>query len=285
MPGGAGIARMVPLEKFVRRVRDAPFRGAIFRGAVARRMAGAMTNVEKPRPASFGAIVLLLAVAALWGIGERGLALAGLACGAIIALKRQSRRRRARNAGRADAMIAATRAVLAKIESDRRLPSLTPPNLVLRENEFALLREARSRGFGLRLPRAAPPSMPYLRFAGFSIYDDFGRRVRGCNSAVGELYLTNRRLVFISPRANLEIVLQDILTVDPALDSFGVATAGAETSRRFTAENPLLWGLMINWMSAGPRVSPELPIGSALRLDADGNGTLRNVKVSLTIPE
>jgi hypothetical protein len=260
----------------------------IFSRRARRENSRAMKNAESPRPVYFGAIALFLAVAVLWGIGERGLAFAVLAFGAMIALKRWARLRRVRDAARADAMIAATRAALAEIESGRRLPSLTAANLVLREHEFVLLKEARSRAFGLRVPAAAPPSMPYLRFAGFSIYDDLGKRAghaRGRDSAVGELYLTNRRLVFISPRANLEVVLENALTIEPALDSFRVVTAGAENPCRFTAENPLLWGLMMKWMSANPPASPDLPDGTVVRLAADSGGTLRNVAISLTIPE
>lgn len=247
-----------------------------------------MKPAENPRPAAFGAIIFFLAVAVLWGIGERGLAFAILAIGAIVALKRRVRWRRVHNAARADAMIAVTREVLAKIESDRRLPSLLSANLVLREHEFVLLKEARSRAFGLRLDAAPPPSMPYMRFAGFSIYDDLGRRAGragGRNSAVGELYLTNRRLVFIGPRANLEIALENTLTIDPVLDSFRVVVTGAENPYHFTAENPLLWGLMMKWMSAKPSASPDLPNGTTIRLSGDGSGTLRNLTISLTIPE
>ncbi len=237
---------------------------------------------------AFGAIVFLFIVAALWGVGEPALALALFALGAIVFLQRQARLRRARDAGRADAMIAAARAFVAKIDADRCLPSLPPLNLNLGADEFVVMREARCRVFGLREPCGAPPDSPYLRFAGFSIYDDLRRSSRGVPrhvSAAGSLCLTNRRLVFVGERANLEIALAEMLAIEPALDSFRVAVAGADNSRRFTAENPLLWGLMIRWLSATPVAEPGLPAGAALRLVADAAGIRRNVAISLTLPE
>ena len=77
----------------------------------------------------------------------------------------------------------------------------------------------------------------------------------------GDLYLSNKRIVFLSPKRSVSIALKDVIGLDGALDSITVHSGKRDKPVSFMVRNPALWSLLAKLGAAGKLASPNLPDG------------------------
>ena len=63
----------------------------------------------------------------------------------------------------------------------------------------------------------------------------------------GDIYFTNKRIVFMGRNAIKEYPLKKIISIDTSWDGFSIANEGVQKRQFFkTTKNPLLWTVLLN---------------------------------------
>lgn len=92
----------------------------------------------------------------------------------------------------------------------------------------------------------------------------FHRVIR--ETAVGELAVTPRSLVFSCPDKSVDFPLSKVIGVDIALDSFSVAVRGRQAPYLFAVSNGLLWGVLVKNLTQIGVSGRALPAGAKLTI-------------------
>jgi hypothetical protein len=167
-----------------------------------------------------------------------------------------------------------------RIEQDGALPSLETLNVHLQAGEFAVLHEpcVVLRGFNTQYVAVRRPR---TRTVGLGQYPaEWESRPADQMSplATGDLYLTNKRVLFLGGVRTMSLPWTELLSIKPtleaatpSLDSITIATNLSQQPFAFAVKNPPLWAVMIGWMSAGQPARPELEKGTRIVLKVEQN--------------
>jgi len=208
---------------------------------------------------------------------------------ALALLNRASKRRQQKNAARdrkarAQTLFDQTRAFFSQIETAGGFHSLETPSLHLQDGEFAILYEA---GATLHAFKSHQVSVGNggRGVAGISLYPaawEWGTDDEMSPIAKGDLYLTNKRLLFVSDHRNRSIPWENLLSIHARLIGFRIHTNDSESAVGFATENGLLWTMLIRWMSSTEVKMPKLASGTKITLTSEGIDELEQ-KVELTV--
>ena len=172
-----------------------------------------------------------------------------------------------------------------EINRSRSFPLVPTANLKVVDGEFSLLFEhctqyevVNSRVARLRARRAAgqrgSARVPIRVKAGDGS-SEVARPVGG-----GELFLTNQRLVFMSPARSTNIRLGDVIGIRGSSDTLSIHMARRRRPYHFNVDNPVLWALLAKMMSSHAPATPMLPDG--MRLHAAPTGVPGEVHLEAT---
>ncbi|HJW23920.1 MAG TPA: hypothetical protein VJ576_03400 [Rhodocyclaceae bacterium] len=182
--------------------------------------------------------------------------------------------------GRAGRQVAEACAYIANLNRDRVFVPVWMPDVSLKDGEFGCLQEP-STLHELRTRRISMGAGTRVRIGKVPIYLGGGESIPVEDIrpvADGNLHLTNRRLVFLSPRRSAAVALKDVIGIDASLDAITVHTSKNEKPKSFTVGNPAKWSLLIKLMAGEELHSPALPEG--LALTAEPTATPGEVKFS-----
>jgi hypothetical protein len=222
--------------------------------------------------AEVGQLSVLLIVAG-------SMATAALVVFGPVALRASTNRRPA--AEKLDQLIASTRAYIETLERSRAFVAVEVPGLHLEQREFTV-RHDPAKLAEFRSARVGGGVGTRVRVGGFPIY------LGGWKSApmnelrevgVGDLVLTNRRLLFLGVRHTLTIPFDHLLTCeqkDPA--GLVVSKSRSKTPHVFFVENEGLWCFLVNWLADNRFEDPKLPDG--IHLSVTGEAPKLRVEVN-----
>jgi hypothetical protein len=88
--------------------------------------------------------------------------------------------------------------------------------------------------------------------------------------AVGQLCLTNRRLLFLSDRRSATVALQDLVAVDAGLETLTVHSGQKQRPLVLAVGNPQKWAVLLRLFSSQPVESPRLADGVMLHPEPPG---------------
>lgn len=187
---------------------------------------------------------------------------------------------------RAFAQTTAACSYIHEINRSRSFPLVPTANLKVVDGEFSLLFEhctqyevmntrlarlrARRSAVGRRVPTRSP-----IRVKSGDGSSDLAHPVGG-----GELFLTNRRLVFMSPSRSTNIQLGDVIGIRGNADTLSIHMARRRRPYHFSVDNPVLWALLAKMMSSHTPATPMLPDG--MRLHAAPTGVPGEVQLEAT---
>jgi hypothetical protein len=181
----------------------------------------------------------------------------------------------------ADELSERTREFLATVDQTGRLPELDVTNLHLEPREFAVLHNPASAMYEVRAHRQGGWAGTRISVGRVPLY------VGGFQSApvdaldlvaTGDLYLTNQRLVFASATRTVVVPWKALVSVSGDLAVLRVASTRMRTPVAWTTPNPMLWAMLVQWLSVLRPETPRLPAGTQLavnvRDEPDGRRTL-----------
>jgi hypothetical protein len=155
---------------------------------------------------------------------------------------------------------------IADVNRTRSYPTVLMQSVSVQKGEFGLLSETSSLieiktkrynlGAGTRLKLGKLPI--YLGGSKQYSYED---RVPAGD---GDLHLTNKRIIFMSPNRSAAIAFKDIVGFDASLDSITIHNGKRQKPISFTVRNPALWSLLAKIASAGNLNTPGLADGVTL---------------------
>ncbi|CAM2142249.1 conserved protein of unknown function [Pararobbsia alpina] len=187
---------------------------------------------------------------------------------------------------RAFAQTSAACSYIQEINRSRSFPLVPTANLKVVDGEFSLLFEhcTQYEVVNARLAR----QRARRRAAGQSVRARMPIRVNSGDGSSelahpvggGELFLTNQRLVFMSPARSTNIQLGDVIGIRGSADTLSIHMARRRRPYHFSVENPVLWALLAKMMSSHTPASPVLPDG--MRLHAAPTGVPGEVHLEAT---
>ena len=199
--------------------------------------------------------------------------------------RRESLKTDQRRRARAFAQTSAACNYIQEINRSRSFPLVPTSNLKVVDGEFSLLFEhctqyevmnariarMRARKNALRRRAGAAPIRVNAGDGSFELAHPVGG---------GELFLTNQRLVFMSPARSTNIRLGDVIGIRGSANTLSIHMARRRRPYHFCVENPVLWALLAKMMSSHMPVSPMLPDG--MRLHAAPTGVPGEVQLDAT---
>lgn len=107
--------------------------------------------------------------------------------------------------------------------------------------------------------------------------------------ADGDLYLSNRRIIFLSSKRSTTIILKDILGIDADTGSITIHSSKRQKPLTFTVSNPAIWSLLIKVVSGEELDTPNLPDGMILHAEptetpGEVNFSARRARIDITMP-
>lgn len=150
---------------------------------------------------------------------------------------------------------------LRQIDETHRIPQITTP-LNLKPDEFAILHQADSRMIGpksYRVGVGGGTRVGKIYVGGWT--SESNQSLRQLDT--GDLYLTNRRLVFVGALKEQDIPWSHLMSYIQVNYSGQYALQVAANNSRiphiYTVRNPLLWFTMLKLMNAAKITEPQLP--------------------------
>jgi hypothetical protein len=204
----------------------------------------------------------------------------GISAAANKAKQEKERVEHERLAGMARTQTAEACSYIDEVNRTRAFPTVLMQNVNGQKGEFGLLGESskqlenKTRSYRLGAgTRVKVGKMPiYLGGSQPFYYDD--TVVAGS----GDLYLSNKRIIFLSDKRSSTVALKDVLGVDATLDSITIHSGKRQKPYVFTVRNPAIWSLLLKVASGENLESPNLPDG--LTLHAEPTGTPGEVNFS-----
>lgn len=163
-------------------------------------------------------------------------------------------------------------AYIKPVNRARRFPVVSLDNVNQLRGEFGLLRDSATL-IEPRTHRFTIGAGTRLRLGKFPLYLG-GAQSTPVESlrpvATGELYLSNRRLIFLSERRSAIVALKEVAAVEGGPDSITVHAAERARPLVLALSNAATWTLMIKLAVSSPIASPGLPDGLNLRAEPTG---------------
>lgn len=182
-------------------------------------------------------------------------------------------------------------AYVAKVNSARAFPVVWMKNVNSQDGEFGLLGESstlfetKSKSFRLgAATRLNIGKMPlYLGASQPFTYEDH------VAAGTGDLYLSNKRIIFLSDKRSATVPLKDVIGLDTSLDTITIHSGKRQKPIIFTVSNPAIWSLLIKVISRDELDTPNLPDGMTLHAEptetpGEVNFSAHRVKIEVTAP-
>jgi hypothetical protein len=177
---------------------------------------------------------------------------------------------------RADELSAEITDYIAAIQEEGHLPTIEILGLHLASGEWALMKEEailfeiQSHREGSYIgTRVGPRQMPLYtgRFQSHPVE-------QMDPVASGQLVLTNQRVLYMSDVRTVSLAWKDVLWVSGNMEAIRIASGRQKSPLTWAVANPMLWALMIRWMSEMHPPIPALPDGLTLNVSFrdDGEG-------------
>ncbi|RKP59216.1 hypothetical protein [Pararobbsia silviterrae] len=198
--------------------------------------------------------------------------------------RRETSKRELRRRTRAFAQTSAACHYIQEINRTRAFPLAPTANLRVVDGEFSLLFEhctqyevINARVARLRARRSEPGarSRAPIRVRSGDGSSELAHPVGG-----GELFLTNQRLVFMSPARSTNIRLGDVVGIRGNAETLSIHMARRRRPYHFSVQNPALWALLAKMMSSQTPATPMLPDG--MRLHAAPTGVPGEIHLEAT---
>lgn len=195
--------------------------------------------------------------------------------------RRQERQREELQA-KADGLTAKARQYIEALNSSRTYPTVDMLNVNAQKGEFGLLHEATTL-YELKSHRIGAGAGTRLKLGKLPVYlggyqshwvEDWSP------AAVGDLYLTNKRIVFAGSTRTASIALKDLIALDTELDAVRVHTAKRQKPYLFPVANSILWSLVAKIAASGEVTSPRLPDGLQLGFSAPKEGGQLEIRIA-----
>jgi hypothetical protein len=178
-----------------------------------------------------------------------------------------------------------------EVNRQRAFPTVWMQNVNSQKGEFGLLGEISTQfenktksyrlGAATRVKIGKIPL--YLGGSRPFYYDDM------VAAGSGDLYLSNRRIIFLSDKRSSTIALKDIIGIDASIDSITIHSSKRQTPYIFTVSNPAIWSLLVKVISSEGLTTPNLPDGMTLYAEptetpGEINFSARQTGMEITMP-
>jgi hypothetical protein len=201
----------------------------------------------------------------------------------IVGAKIDASKNRQRAAEKLSQLIASTRAYIETLERSRAFVAVEVPGLHLEQGEFTV-RHDRAKLAEFRSARVGGGVGTRVRVGGFPIYLG-GWKSGPMNElrevGVGDLVLTNRRLLFLGVHT-LTIPFNHLLTCEQKDPGLVVSKSRSKSPHVFFVENEGLWCFLVNWLADNRFEDPKLPDG--MHLSVTGEAPKLRVEVNRVPP-
>lgn len=178
----------------------------------------------------------------------------GLIWASSAAAKKKARDDEQARIQRANEQTAAACAYIARANAAQAFPVIDMPAINAQQGEFGLLGETAAL-YEVKTRRVSMGAGTRVRVAKMPIYL-FGSQSTPVESleaaAGGTLYLTNRRIIFLSDMRSATLLLKDIAGLEATLDGLTIHTAKRQKPYVFAVANPALWSLLVKVFSGRP---------------------------------
>lgn len=193
----------------------------------------------------------------------------------------------AARAARAAALLDEARAFIAQIESDRQFPALEAPLLNLPLNEFVALHQPETVMLTYLSHQVGVGEIGGI--GGIGAHPREWRTsldLHMTTIATGDLYLTNRRMVYVGDRRSMSLLWRDLMALTCGLDGLHINTDDSPIPIAFKVKNSLLWAMLIKWMSLVKVEGRALAPGAHLEMNPEvaGDGWIVNAVLSTGDP-
>jgi hypothetical protein len=155
---------------------------------------------------------------------------------------------------------------IASINATRAFPAIWMSNVNAQPGEFGVLHET-STLFEMKTFRISMGAGTRLKIGKMPLYVGGSRStpVESLrSSAVGDLYLTNRRVIFMSTQRSVTVLLKDVVGIDASTDSVTIHSGRRNKPAVFAVSNPAKFSLLLKLVSGESITSPQLPPGVVL---------------------
>ena len=214
-------------------------------------------------------IGLIVIGAALWWLGS-------------YAKAKQQKQLQKELQAKIDAQTNEARSYIERLNHSRAFPTVEMLNVNAQAGEFGLLHESTTL-FELKSHRVGGGAGTRIKVGKVPIYlGGFqSTSVEGwAPAADGDLYLTNKRIVFVGSSRSVAIALKDLVGLDTELGSVRVHTAKRQKPYLFNVENSMLWSLLAKMATSGELASPQMPSGLQLDVSASQNGGNAELRIT-----
>lgn len=195
---------------------------------------------------------------------------------------RRQERQRAELQAKADGLTDQARRYIEALNASRTYPTVDMFGVNAQKGEFGLLHES-STLYELKPYRVGGAAGTRLKLGKVPIYlggfeshslEDWSLAARG------DLYLTNKRIVFTGDARSASIALTDMIALDTELDAVRIHTAKRQKPYLFAVGNSILWSLLAKIAASGEVTSPRLPDGLQLGFSAPKAGGQLEIRIA-----